>query len=242
MKKIFTSLILLALTLPVLALNSRLTISAANDNDVISVQVDGRNYQFNRSRNGNDIVIDDLRAGYHSVKVYKQNDNRRNNGRQGNSMKLIYNGNIYVRNGFHTDITINRFGKAFTDERQINRYGGYDDDNGYDDNDRDWDRDRDRQMMNARSFEQLKQSIRRENYDESKIAITKSAIRNQFISSNQVVELVGLFSFDASKLDIAKYLYHYAADPENYYVVANSFGFSSSKTELLRYIEQNRRR
>lgn len=239
MKQIFTSLIILVFALPALALNSRLTISAANDNDQVYVQVDGRNYQFNRSRNGNDIVIDDLRAGYHSVKVYKQG-NRRGNGRQNNRMKLIYNGNVYVRNGYHTDITINRFGKAFTDERQINRYGDYDDEYGYDDNDRDWDRDR--QAMNVRSFELLKQSIRRESFDEGKINITKTAVRNQFMSSSQVVELLGLFSFETSKLDIAKYLYHYSADPDNYYTVANAFGFSSSRTELLRYIEQNRRR
>jgi hypothetical protein len=240
MKKIFTSLIILVFALPALALNSRLTISAANDNESISVQVDGRNIQFNRSRNGNDIVIDDLRPGYHSVKVYKQNINRRNNGRQGNyNMKLLYNGNVFVRNGYHTDITINRFGKAFTDERQIGRYDDeYDKDYGYEDNDDDWNRS----AMSERSFEQLKQTIRRENFDDGKIAITKSAIRNQFISSTQVKELLGLYSFEATKLDVAKYCYHYTADPDNYYIVANSFGYTTSKTELLRYMEVNRRR
>ncbi len=239
MKKIFTFLIILVSTIPAFALNNRLTISTANNNEQVYVQVDGRNYQFNRSRDANDIVIDDLRAGYHSVKVYKQN-NRRNNGRQSNNMRLIYSGNVYVRNGYHTDITINRFGKAFTDERQINRYGNYDDDYGFDNNDGNWDRDQ--QAMNSRSFEQLKRTIRRESFDDGKMAITKSAIRNQLISSSQVIELLGLFSFDASKMDIAKYLYHYSADPENYYTVANAFGFSSSRTELLRYIDQNRRR
>lgn len=242
MKKIFTLIIILAITIPALALDSRLTISTAGSNENISVQVDGRNYQFGRYGSNNDVVIDDLRAGYHSVKVYKQNNSRNNNGRpgRGNNTKLLYSGNVYVRNGYHTDVTINRFGKAFTDERQIDRYGDYDDDNRYDDNDRD--RDWNRQAMSSRSFEQLKQTIRRESFDEGKMNITKTAVRNQWVSTNQVMELLGLFSFDGSKLDIAKYLYQYASDPDNYYQVANVFGFSSSRTELLRYIENNRRR
>lgn len=236
MKKFFTFLTgLLFAAVSGYAFNNRLTISSSNDNFSIRVQVDGKNYQPSRNSPDGDIVIDDLRAGYHTVKVYKNTNSRRGWGNQNSNMKLLYSGSVYIRSGFHTDILINRFGKAFVDEREIKRYDN--DDNNYDGYDWNWNR----QPMNERSFEQLKQTIRRESFDESKLSIAKTAIRDQAVSTTQVRELLTLFSFEQSKLDIAKYCYQYTTDFNNYYLVANSFGFSSSKTELMRYIEENRR-
>lgn len=233
MKKIFTFLMTLLTSAASFAFSSRLTISSSNDAQ-IRVQVDGRNYQPSRGRQGDDIVIDDLRAGYHSIKVYKVTSSR--GWGNNNNQKLLYNGNVYVRNGYHTDISINRFGKAFVDERQIQRYDD-DDDNNYNDYDWNWNR----QPMNERSFDQLKQSIRREGFDDTKLSIAKTAIREQAVSTMQVKELLGLFSFEQNKLDIAKFCYQYTTDYNSYYSVANSFAFSASKNELMRYIEQNRR-
>ena len=234
MKKIFTSFILfLSFAVSATAFSSRLTISSSTDNANIRVQVDGKNYPL--ARNGkDDIIIDDLRAGYHSVKVFSVVSNRRGWGNQGNNTKLLYSGNINIRSGYHTDIAINRFGRAFLDERQIQRYDD-DDNNDYDNYD--WNR----QPMNERSFEQLKQSVRRESFDDTKLSIAKTAIIDQAVNTTQVRELLGLFSFEQNKLDIAKFCYRYTTDYNNYYLVANSFGFSASKQDLLRYIEQNRR-
>ncbi|MFT3980322.1 MAG: DUF4476 domain-containing protein [Ferruginibacter sp.] len=238
MKKIFTLSMILLSAISSFAFSNRLTISTADDNDRIRVQVDGKNYQLS-NRKSDDIVIDDLRAGYHSVKVYRVSSSNSNRGwgsgnTNNNNMKLIYNGNINVRNGYHTDISINRFGRAFVDERQIGRYDDNDDNeyNGYD-----WNR----QPMNDRSFEQLKQTIRRESFDDNKLQVLKTAVRDQWISTAQATELVKLFSFEDNKLNAAKYCYQFATDYQNYYQVANAFGFSSSKSELMRYIDANRR-
>ena len=233
MKKIFTFLIIVLTSLYSFAFSNRLTISS-NSNDEIRVQLDGRNYQPSRGRQVDDIVIDDLKAGYHSIKVYKAS-NRRGWGNNNSNQKLLYSGNVYVRNGYHTDIIINRFGKAFVDERPIQRYD--DDDNDYNGYNWNWNR----QPMNERSFDQLKQTIRRESFDDTKLSIAKTVIRDQSVSTAQVRELLGLFNFEQNRLDIAKYCYQYTTDYNNYYLVANSFAFSSSKQELLRYIEQNRR-
>lgn len=234
MKKIFTFLMILLTSISSFAFNNRLTISSNNDNVQLRVQVDGRQYQPSRGRQDNDIVIDDLRAGYHSIRVYKVTGSR-GWGNNNSNQKLLYNGNLYVRNGYHTDISINRFGKAFVDERQIQRYD--DDDNDYNDYDWNWNR----QPMNERSFDQLKQSIRRESFDENKLSIAKTAIRDNMVSTAQVKELLALYSFEQTKLDLAKYCYQYTTDYNNYYSVVNSFSFSNSKQELMRYIEQNRR-
>src|SRR5205085_8569958 len=103
---------------------------------------------------------------------------------------------IYIKPRYHVDITINRFGKAFVDERQMG--AGYDEedydvnnDNGYD------------QAMNARAFEQFKQTIRTESFDNAKLIMAKQTISRNYFNASQVREIVELFSFENSKLDIA---------------------------------------
>jgi hypothetical protein len=177
--------------------------------------------------------------------VYQQINNKRggqynNRNRQWNnetSMQLLYNGNLYIKDGYDVDVTINRFGKAFVDERPMDRftdnedrYDNYDDrnNNGY------------RQPMNERSFVQLKQNISRESFDDTKMNMAKTAISNNYVSSNQVKELLYLFSFEAAKLELAKYCYRFATDANNFYVVADALQYNSSKTELMRYIQQNK--
>ncbi|HRD58744.1 MAG TPA: DUF4476 domain-containing protein [Ferruginibacter sp.] len=242
MKKIYTLVALVFLSLASFAFNSRLSISTVDNSNRILVVIDGKVYKTGNGQN-NDIVIDDLRAGYHSVKLYKTKGNYfgwGNNRHRGREI-LMYNGNVYVRNGYHTDILINRFGKAFTDERQIGRYDNDDDnDNGYNDRD-DFPWNRDRKAMNERRFEQMKQSIANESFEDNKMSILKTAIRDNWISTNQATALVKLFSFENNKLHIAKHCYKYTTDYQNYYLVANAFNYSSSKQELLQYIEANKR-
>lgn len=237
MKRFFTLVTILASSVSVFAFSNRLSVSTAAESERLSIVIDGRNYAL-KNRAANDIIIDDLRAGYHTIKVYQAGKSRGWNGnnRNGNSsMKLLYSGNVNIRNGYHTDILINRFGRAFVDERSIGRKE--EDYNGYDDYDNNWSN----QAMSERSFEQLKQTIRRESFDDTRLTIAKTAIRNQQVSTAQVRDLLGLISFEQNKLDIAKYCYQYTVDYNNYYLVANSFAYNNSKQELLRYIEQYRR-
>ena len=94
--------------------------------------------------------------------------------------------------------------------------------------------------MNDRSFMQLKQTISRESFDDGKINIAKVAIANTYLTSNQVKDLLSLYNFENSKLDLAKYCYRFAIDPGNYYVVADALTYSTSKNDLMKYIQQNR--
>lgn len=237
MKTIFTFLTSVLFISSGFAFSNRLTISSSYGHANIRVQVDGRYVQQGRNSNDDEIAIDDLRAGYHNIKVYSSGKRRNGWGNNNNNnMELLYSGNINVRNGYHTDIVINRFGKAFVDEQRVDTYNNGNNNN----NSSNWNWNA--SPMSERSFEQLKQTIRRESFDETKLSIAKTAIRDQAVSTSQVRELLGLFSFEQNKLDIAKYCYQYTTDYNNYYLVANSFSFSNSKNELLRYIDANRRR
>ena len=206
-------------------------------NDPVKVLVDGNNY--NTRENDDDMTINDIRAGYHAVKVYRQKKYRKNNGWKNNrNMQLIYEGNIYVKPQFHVDVVINRFGKAFIDERQMNAaYYDDNDDNGHGG----WsNNDNDMQPMNSRSFEQFRQVIRNESFDNTRLVLAKQTIATNYFSSAQVKEIVELFSFENSKLDIAKYSYKYTVDKNNYFILNNAFAYSSSKEELARFIQAYR--
>ncbi len=237
MKKTFTllfSMIFLGASVGY-AFQNKLTISSNNKSN-LRVQIDGKFYQL--SNNSAEISLNDQRPGTRNIKVYQQKNNGR--GWQGNNdrnMQLLYNGNLTIREGYHVDVTINRFGKAFIDERAMNRYDDddYANNNGYGEQNN-WNR----QPMNDRSFTQMKQTISRESFDDAKMTIAKAAIANNYLSSYQVKDLLSLFSFENSKLEMAKYYYRYATDSNNYYIVADALSYSTSKNELMRYIQQNR--
>lgn len=208
-------------------------------NEPVKVLIDGNCYNSNASDDM--IMVNDIRAGYHSVKIYRQKKYRHTNNNDGQfnrNAQLIYEGNLYVKPQYHVDVVINRFGKAFIDERQMD--AGY-----YDENDEEhggWDNNNDNSMqaMSSRVFEQFKQVIRNESFDNTRLVTAKQTIAANYFSSAQVKEIVELFSFENSKLDISKYSYKYTVDKNNYFILNDAFAYSSSKEELARFIQEYR--
>jgi len=86
-------------------------------------------------------------------------------------------------------------------------------------------------------YEDIKESINAKSFSSDKINVLKLAMNDRCISSNQVKEMVELFSFDADKLTVAKFLYKFTSDKQNYYKVNDAFSFSSSSAELTNYIK-----
>lgn len=90
--------------------------------------------------------------------------------------------------------------------------------------------------MKRSDFQAAKQTIENESFDESRVNTAKSIISSNCLTSDQVLELCQLFSFEQSKLDVAKCAYGKTVDQNNYFKVVNAFTFSSSKDELNKYI------
>ena len=90
--------------------------------------------------------------------------------------------------------------------------------------------------MPPKSFENLKYTIVHTSFDGEKLIIAKQAIAAHRVTSQQVLELMRLFSFDSKKLELAKFAYSYTIDKQNYYIVNNGFSFSSSVKKLNAYI------
>ena len=90
--------------------------------------------------------------------------------------------------------------------------------------------------MPDNTFNSFIETVRRESFDDSRMAIAKAGIDQNFFTSNQAKALLSVFSFEASKLEIGKYMYGKTTDPKNYFMVYNVFTFSKSKEELAEYV------
>jgi hypothetical protein len=90
--------------------------------------------------------------------------------------------------------------------------------------------------MDENTFSSFIETVRHESFDDSRLAIAKTVVDQHYFTSAQAKQLVALFSFENSKLDIAKYMYGKTTDPRNYFVVYSSFSFSKSKEELAEYV------
>jgi nuclear transport factor 2 (NTF2) superfamily protein len=236
MKKTFTLLTALCLSV-ILFGQSKLSITNSSNAD-IRVMVDGRKYAAGNSP----IMINNLQSGNHSVKIFRAvNDRYRTQGNNRNGgYQLIYSSNLFVKQQYHVDITINRFGKAFVDEQMIS--GGYnedDDDWGVDNNDQYYD-NYSKRAMDKPTFDQLKRSIANESFENTRMSVAKQYIAVNYFNSAQVKQLVELFSFENNKLEIAKYAYDYTVDKGNYFMVNDAFSFSTSKESLMDYIKNRK--
>ncbi|MDF3027653.1 MAG: hypothetical protein K0S23_1960 [Fluviicola sp.] len=95
-------------------------------------------------------------------------------------------------------------------------------------------------MTEAR-FNEVVQSIQAKNFDDSKLTMSKQVISSNCMTSNQVKRLMLLFSFEDTRLDLAKYAYGYTHDIGNYYQLNDAFTFESSIEELNEYTSGFRR-
>jgi Domain of unknown function (DUF4476) len=256
MKRFFTLSILTVLALTTMAQwgpnnpdprdnrwgQTRFSISSMS-NRPIRVMIDGQWIQDQ----SNEIRLSHLRPGMHTVQIYATNRNNRwdrdNRGRGNNrNGDLIYNVNLNIRSGMHTDILINRFGKVFVDEQTIdsrwddNWNNGGNNGNGGWNNNGGWNGGRFGQPMDNNSFQQLKQMIEKEAFDDNKLTLLRTVLPNNGISSSQVRELMQQMSFEQNKLELAKFAYRFTTDRNNYFMVNDVFNFSHSKNELSTYI------
>lgn len=195
----------------------------------VLIEVDGRQYLDCK----NALVLRDLTPGYHQVKVYVEKSKDHPFKRT-----MLYNKDVYVRPKYYVDIIINRFGRALIDEQEItdNRF----DDDGHEDRDEDHHYERPRPENNGpiadNTFASLIETIKKESFDDSRMAIARSGVDQHFFTSAQAKQVIALFSFENSKLEIAKYLYGRTTDPRNYFIVYSVFTFSKTKEELAEYI------
>ena len=90
--------------------------------------------------------------------------------------------------------------------------------------------------MNPRDYEEVVRVISKENFDETRLNTAKRMINVNPMSTRQIVDICKLFTFEANRLEFAKYAYIHCVDPNKYFLVNEVFTFDSSKKELDDYI------
>jgi hypothetical protein len=232
MKKISTLFIFSLFSLSLFAFDgSRLSISAPSSSTEYKIEVDGREFTMKN----NTITLGYLGEGIHQVKIYKESKrNRMGFGRK----NYVFNSTVVLRRGFHTDITVNRFGKVMQDEQRIDVTDEYynDQDDYYDNSDGGWGNSEYRNVMGLREFNDLKEQLRREWSENNRVNSAKYIIDKSSFTSAQVKELMLLFTFESNRLEIAKYAYCKTVDQRNYLLVNDALSFSSSRDELARFL------
>ncbi|WP_196893153.1 DUF4476 domain-containing protein [Aureivirga marina] len=91
--------------------------------------------------------------------------------------------------------------------------------------------------MTSSDFDSAKKSIKSKAFSETKIRVAKQIIDYNCFTVSQVGELMKIFSFDDSKLDIAKYAFDKTTDKGNYYKLNDLFSFDSSIEKLQKFIK-----
>ena len=266
MKKISTLLVSSLFSLSLLAYDgSRLSISTVSNNTGLKVEIDGRRLSmkdnsitlsniaegyhqvkiFREKRKTRDWYRDEDRnkmedrngVDDRSFEAGRSRDES-SSGFYGKRMEVIYSSSIYVKRGFHTDITVNRFGKVFVDESRIDRNSDYEDDENYDDGGG-WDNGYGN-VMSSRDFDIVKEQIRKEWFENNKLTSVKTIVDKNNFTAQQVKEMMLLFVFENNKLEVAKYAYRKTVDKKNYFMLNDALTFSSSKQELARFIREFR--
>lgn len=86
------------------------------------------------------------------------------------------------------------------------------------------------------TFQSMKQSLRRENFENTRLTLAKQMMERNYFETAQVREMLQLFSFESNRLELAKLAYRNTVDKNNYYSINDVFSFSTSREELSRYI------
>jgi Domain of unknown function (DUF4476) len=92
--------------------------------------------------------------------------------------------------------------------------------------------------MDDYAFGGLMNTLRNMSFESSRMAVARNAIMSNNFTSRQVADIMGLMTFDSSRLELAKLAYGKTIDRENYWVVYDLFTFESSIVELNNYISR----
>jgi hypothetical protein len=74
-------------------------------------------------------------------------------------------------------------------------------------------------------FRDVKKTISDKSFEDSKLSIAKQVTSANCLFSSEVKEIMDLFSFEATRLEFAKFAYRYTFDVGNYYKVNEAFQF-----------------
>ncbi len=190
------------------------------DNSMFTVIFDRKIYDNPTSQ----FRLSNINPGSHRL-VIKQ----RIGGRYG-ALKTVFNGNINIPQHSLVRARINKFNRL--DIKNVTRLGG-NSGNYYNNRGSNYNDHYNRPLLD---LGRLEYSMNNASFESDKRMIAKQAISSNRVKAEQVYRILMMFSFESTKLKVAKFAYRYCEDKRNYYRVNDAFTFSSSIRELNNYI------
>ena len=89
--------------------------------------------------------------------------------------------------------------------------------------------------MNPMDYDAAVRIISNESFDSKRLTIAKQIIVDNYMNTRQIVGICKLFTYEANKLDFAKFAYAFCVDPNKYFLLDEVFTFDSSKKELYKF-------
>lgn len=90
---------------------------------------------------------------------------------------------------------------------------------------------------NNNVFQQFLTSLKNESMDGNKLTMAKSYVSQNNLTAEQISNISRVFSFDSNRLEFAKHAYSTCYDKNNYFLLKDTFSFSSNYNSLLKFIE-----
>ena len=227
------------------ALASQMTVNLPYRGSYI-VEIDGRTYQGARQ-----VTITNLRPGLHSVRVFQNRPayrrpvygrgHRAGYGRIAHKV-VTYDGSVNVRPGTLITASVGprgyfavsrveaihrRRGPAHHQPRrgpvhQPTKRGPVHNTPS-------------RAVCSDVHFQSFMNSLNYQTFESTKEKIAEQFILNNAMSTAQVRQMLSAFTFESTKLDMAKLAYDSVVDPHNYHTLYNCFTFNSSVDELVAF-------
>lgn len=92
--------------------------------------------------------------------------------------------------------------------------------------------------MNSRDYDEVIRIISKEVFDEKRLNTAKRVISVNPMNTRQILNICTLFTYEANRLEFAKYAYSHCVDPNKFYLIDEVFLYESSKEELHDFIFQ----
>lgn len=93
--------------------------------------------------------------------------------------------------------------------------------------------------VSASDMKEIKDLVKAASFKDSMEQQAKMMVRSkQCFRADQIVDLLSVFSYDDSKLMVAKFAYDYCIDRQNYFRVVNAFSFKSYQDDLTKFISE----
>ncbi len=90
---------------------------------------------------------------------------------------------------------------------------------------------------NNSAYLQFLSSFKSESMDSNKLKMAKNYASSNALTAEQIATISKGFSFDSNRLEFAKHAYATCYDKNNYFMLKDTFSFSSNYNALLKHIE-----